>query len=65
MELPADAVLTPLPIDDDYYDFFKRGRLQISGVTVLDTPYLIPFKVKARLDFSAKKEAGGQVDSRC
>ena len=49
--LPDDAVLTPLPIDeeisslsaillnDDYYDFLKQGRVQISGVTILDTPY--------------------------
>lgn len=74
--LPEDAVLTPLPIDDeisslsaillddDYYEFLKRGRVQINGVTVLDAPYLIPFKVKAWLDLSARKVAGEQVDSK-
>ena len=74
--LPENAVLTPLPIDeeisslsaillnDDYYEFLKRGRVQVSGVTTLDAPYLIPFKVKAWLDLSNKKAAGEQVDSK-
>lgn len=74
--LPEDAVLTPLPIDEeisslsaillneDYYEFLKQGRIQISGVTVLDAPYLIPFKAKAWTDLSDKKAAGEEVDSK-
>ena len=62
--LPETAKLTPLPMDDeisslsailldsDYYEFLKRGRITIDGVTVLDSPYLIPFKAKAWLDDS-------------
>lgn len=74
--LPEDAVLSPLSIDedvsslsailldDDYYDFLKQGRIQVSGVTVLDAPYLIPFKAKAWMDLSDRKETGEHVDSK-
>ena len=60
--LPEDAVLTPLPIDDDisslsaillndeYYEFMKQGKVTVAGITVLDAAYLIPFKAKAWLD---------------
>ena len=48
IQLPEDAVLTPLPmdedisslsailLDDDYYDFLKQGKVTVDGVTVLD-----------------------------
>ena len=59
IQLPEDAVLTPLPmdedisslsailLDDDYYGFLKQGKVTVDGVTVLDAAYLIPFKAKA------------------
>lgn len=74
--LPPDARLSPLPfeeeisslsailLDDDYYDFLKRGRISLSGVVVLDAPYLIPFKAKAWVDLSRKKQAGEAVDEK-
>ncbi len=74
--LPDNAVISPLPIeedisslsaillDDDYYDFLKQGRIKVAGVTVLDAPYLIPFKVKAWLDLSGRRDAGEHVDGR-
>ena len=74
--LPEDAVLSPLPIDgdvsslsaillnEDYYEFLRQGKIQISGVTVLSAPYLIPFKAKAWLDLSHRKSEGEQIDSR-
>jgi len=74
--LPEDAVLTPLPIgeeisslsaillNEDYYGFLKQGRVRISNVTILDAPYLIPFKAKAWIDLSDRKAAGEQVDSK-
>ncbi len=75
IRLPEGAVLTPLPIDeeisslsaillnDDYYEFLKQGRMRISEVTVLDAPYLIPFKAKAWMDLTDRKLAGEHVDS--
>lgn len=76
IQLPEDAVLTPVPIeedisslsaillDDDYYDFLKQGRINIDGVTVLDAAYLIPFKAKAWLDLMERKAAGERIDSK-
>ena len=69
IQLPEDAVLTPLPmdedisslsailLDDDYYEF-------VDGVTVLDAAYLIPFKAKAWMDLTDRKAAGEHVDSK-
>ncbi len=76
IQFPDDAVLTPLPIDDDisslsailldddYYDFLQSGRKQVDGVTVLGAEYLIPFKAKAWIDLSDRKANGEQVDSK-
>lgn len=76
ISLPEDAALTPLPVDedlsslsailldDDYYEFLKQGRLETDGITILDAPYLIPFKAKAWLDLSDKKSEGQHVDSK-
>ena len=47
IQLPDDAVLTPLPmdedvsslsailLDDDYYEFLEQGKVTVDGVTVL------------------------------
>ena len=76
IQLPEDAVLTPLPIDedisslsailldDDYYEFLKQGKVIVNGVTVLDAAYLIPFKAKAWLDLTDRKTSGEHVDSK-
>ena len=74
--LPEDAVLTPLPmddeisslsailLDDDYYDLLRSGTIVIDGVTVLSAEYLIPFKAKAWLDLTTRKANGENVDSK-
>lgn len=76
IQLPENAVLTPLPIDenisslsailldDDYYSFLRNGKVVIDGITVLGPAYLIPFKAKAWLDLSDRKKSGEQVDSK-
>lgn len=49
--LPDDAILTPLPIDDDisslsailldddYYEFLKQGKVVVNDIAVLDAAY--------------------------
>lgn len=76
IQLPDDAILTPLPIDesisslsailldDDYYAFLKSGRIKISNITVLDAAHLIPFKAKAWIDLSQRKLSGEHVDTK-
>jgi len=76
IQLPENAVLTPLPIDEDisslsailldadYYEFLKQGKVTVHGVTVLDAAHLIPFKVKAWMDLTDRKSVGEHVDSK-
>lgn len=74
--LEDDAILTPLPIDDEisslsavllnksYYELLKNGQMMIDGIPVLSPTCLIPFKAKAWLDLKERKLNGGQVDSK-
>lgn len=74
--LPAEAVLTPIPmedeisslsaiiLDDSYYQFMKTGTVTINSVTVLDAAHIIPLKIRAWLDMSARKAEGQPVDSK-
>ena len=76
IQLPEDATLTPLPmdedisslsailLDEDYYEFLKQGKVTVGGVTVLDAAYLIPFKAKAWMDLTDRKVTGEHVDSK-
>lgn len=38
--------------------------MQVAGVSILDAPFLIPFKAKAWIDLSDRKEAGEPIDSK-
>lgn len=74
--LAEDAVLTPLPIDEEisslsaillndaYYELLKKGQVVIEGIPVLNAECLIPFKAKAWLDLCERKANGEQVDSK-
>lgn len=74
--LPEEAVLTPIPMDEEvsslsaillneaYYQFLRSGHIMLNGVTILDTPYLIPFKMKAWLDLSKRKFNGEKIDRK-
>ena len=76
IQLTDDAILTPLPIEDDisslsaillnndYYGFLKSGIRIMDGLSILDAEHLIPFKAKAWLDLTDRKAKGGQIDSR-
>ena len=76
LPLPDDAVLTPLSlgdeltslsailIDNDYYELLKSGITIVDGLPILGAVHIIPLKIKAWLDLSARKAAGEQVDSK-
>lgn len=76
INLPDEAVLTPLPmdedisslsailLDDEYYEFLKQGKVTVDGIAVLDAAYLIPFKAKAWMDLTDRRAAGEHVDSK-
>lgn len=70
IQLLPDAHLTPVHITDDisslsaillndeYYEFLLKGRRIVDGLSVLDEKYLIPFKVKAWCELSARRKEG-------
>ena len=74
--LQEDAILTPLPIDDEisslsaillnesYYELLKSGQEVIDGIPVLSPTCLIPFKAKAWLDLKKRKSDGEHIDSK-
>ena len=77
IKLPEDAVLTPLHIDenvsslsailldDAYYNFLRSGTTIVNDITVLGPGYLIPFKMKAWLDLSNRKQKNeNNIDSK-
>jgi hypothetical protein len=76
LTLAQGSQLTPLPIgeeaaslsailiDDDYYQFLKSMVRTIDDIPALDEAAIIPFKGKAWLDLSARREAGERVDEK-
>ena len=38
--------LSTILLNNEYYKFLLHGRIQIDGITILDTEYLILFKAK-------------------
>lgn len=76
LTLPEDCHLTPIPaaedvsnlsailLDDDYYQWIRDGDRLVGGVHMVGAEQLIPLKIKAWLDLTARKERGEHVDSR-
>ena len=56
--------LSAILLNDDYYKFMLTGRRVVSGISVLDTEHLIPFKMYAWLDLKDKKAKGEHVNER-
>ena len=56
--------LSAILLNDDYYNFMLEGRKTISGVSVLDTEHIIPFKMFAWLDLKDRKERGEHVNEK-
>lgn len=55
--------LSAILLNDNYYNFLINGAVQIQGISVLNELYLIPFKAKAWLDLSERKEKGEHIQS--
>lgn len=56
--------LSAILLDDNYYAFLTDGIAMIDGVSILNAEHIIPFKAKAWLDLTQRKEQGEHVDSR-
>ncbi|MFY7761802.1 hypothetical protein [Aquidulcibacter sp.] len=76
LDLVPNQTIIPVPIEDGQYslsailldeDYFGllRGMIRrIDGVSVLDEYALIPFKAKAWMELSDRRDAGEDIDSR-
>jgi hypothetical protein len=65
--IPIDeeaASLSAILLDSDYYEFLKAMVRTAGNLPVLDASAIIPFKARAWLDLSRRKEAGEKIDSR-
>lgn len=70
LKLPEDARLAPIPVDEaaaslsailldePYYEALKNGKSVVDGVAIADTGLLIPFKARAFLNLSERREQG-------
>jgi len=56
--------LSAILLDEDYYQCIKTGGIEIEGIPVLTPAYLVPFKMRAYCDLSARKQQGESIDSR-
>lgn len=76
ISLDEEATITPIPTDDgltslsailldkDYYEFLCGGIHTSDFLSYIRADRLIPFKARAWLDLTARKEAGEAVDSK-
>lgn len=56
--------LSAILLDDDYYQCIQSGRIVIDDVPVLGAEFILPFKARAWLDLSQRKQAGERIDSK-
>lgn len=71
----SDMIITPLHIsdevsslsaimlNDEYYEFMLSGRKVVNEVGILGAEYLIPFKMRAWIDLTKRKNEGEHVNS--
>jgi hypothetical protein len=76
IEIHGKGTLTPIPAEDglsslsaillekDYYSLMKQGKIDISGLPVVSSEYLIPLKAKAWLDLTSLKASGSSIDEK-
>ncbi|OYX60197.1 MAG: hypothetical protein B7Y89_16895 [Novosphingobium sp. 32-60-15] len=76
ISLADDSHLTPLPIDEEaaslsailldsaYYEFLKSMVRTLDGIPVLNGAAIIPFKARAWLDLSRRREEGEKIDEK-
>ena len=56
--------LSEILLDEEYYRLLVDNRTSAAGIAVLSVEGLIPFKVKAWLDLSARRTDGQNVDEK-
>ncbi|GAB1078751.1 MAG: hypothetical protein SStaBPW_06360 [Shewanella algae] len=65
--IPTDeevSSLSAILLDDAYYECIQDGKEIVNNLPILKPEYIIPFKMKAWLDLTTRKNNGEQIDSR-
>lgn len=65
--LPIDeeaASLSAILLDEDYYQFLKTMVRVVDDVPILGEAAIIPFKARAWMDLSARRDAGERIDEK-
>lgn len=56
--------LSAILLNEAYYDFLTKGIELIDGISILKAEHIIPFKAKAWIELTQRKESGEHVDGR-
>lgn len=56
--------LSAILLNEDFYQFMLKGRIVIQGLSVLNTSYIIPFKMKAWINLMQEKAEGRHVNTK-
>jgi hypothetical protein len=56
--------LSVILLDEDYYNLIHQGRIQVSGLSVVNAGCLIPLKARAWMDLKGKHIQGIKIDTR-
>ena len=56
--------LSAILLDENYYDLMMEGRIVVNGIPVLDSAYLIVFKMYAFMNLESEKKKGNFVKER-
>ena len=65
--IPVDEAISSLSailLDEDYYCWIHTGKRLLQDLYAVGAERLIPLKAKAWLDLTARKAAGGKIDSK-
>ena len=55
--------LSAIALDEDFYDFMKKGRRILNGISILGAEYIIPFKMYAWLNNMEFRNKGERVNT--
>lgn len=56
--------LSAILLNEAYYEFLREGSEIVDGIPVLKAEHIIPFKARAWIDLSRRKENGESIDIR-
>jgi hypothetical protein len=74
LSLPDKIYLSPIPVpedlsalssiilDEDYYKLIQAGKVDLDGLPVVKPEFLIPLKILAWMELTARRKEGNKID---